>query len=127
MAEQSEEISSNHIILRLITGDEIICKLKVASPNGMIVDDPVALYVAMDEENSMMYFNRFSAFTKDTEFTFNRNLIIAEYKPSPPLIQKYDAMLERYKAKKIELTDEQKASIYTAVLENSNVEQGLKN
>jgi hypothetical protein len=125
---EDQEDSTNHIIIRLITGDEVVGRLEVAGPHTVVLSDPVLVYMASDENSTWTSFGKFSNFSRDQMFPFNRNLIISEYLPSPALVKRYDKAWEITKAAKagIELSDEQKQSTYTKVLESSDVEQGVK-
>lgn len=121
-------IPTNHIVLRLITGDEVIGKVVGVNSLVVVLADPVLVYIASDESSTWTSFGKFTQFSRDAEIPFNRNLIISEYLPMPSLVTRYDKAWEITKATKAgtELTDEQKLSVYTKVLETSNVEQGVK-
>lgn len=121
--------ATDHVIIRLVTGDEVIGKLDIAGPHTIVLADPVLVYVVNDDNGIYTSFSKFSNFSKDDVIPFNRNLVIAEYTPSKALIKRYDRAWEITKAAKtgIELADEQKSSIYKRVLENSSVEHGVKN
>ena len=71
---------NNCVVLKLITGEQILATLLKDTENGIVISNPIQIrtmpIMTKGEYNEQTLTNKFCQYTDETEFTFNQRNVI---------------------------------------------------
>lgn len=95
-----------HIMLKLVSGESIICTVVSDSDENMIVSNPMQIHLRSDMTptgvQTVVYYTRWFFATESTAYLIRKSHIISAALPDTDMTVDYLAMLEKKKTSKQE-------------------------